>query len=110
MCSLYRNEYRYFKLARATMRSGVGRSEEAWKRQINWHCNTYMHRNSTRKLPCSYLYLKLAKGHVSCFIFYVCFFHKIGEQEGGTGSAGQCRGSGGSTTGRGKVAGKEVGG
>jgi hypothetical protein len=31
MCSLYRNEYRNFKLARATMGSGLGRSEKDWK-------------------------------------------------------------------------------
>jgi hypothetical protein len=35
---------------------------------------------------CSYIYLKVAKHHVSLFIFYVFFFYKIGEQEGGTGS------------------------
>jgi hypothetical protein len=34
----------------------------------------------------SYLYLKLAKRHVSCFIFYVFFFYKMGAQEDGTGS------------------------
>jgi hypothetical protein len=36
---------------------------------------------------CSYLYLKLTK--TSCFSNYVLcfFFYKIGEQEGGTGSA-----------------------
>jgi hypothetical protein len=71
MCSPYRNEYRNFKLARATMRSGLGRSEEDWKRRINWSCSTHMHGNNTRKLLCSYLYLKLAKRHVSHFIFYV---------------------------------------
>jgi hypothetical protein len=51
ICSLYRNEYRNFKLARATMGSRLGRSEEDWKRQINWSCNTYMHRNNRRNLP-----------------------------------------------------------
>jgi hypothetical protein len=30
MCSLYRNEYRNLKLVRATMRRGLGRSEEDW--------------------------------------------------------------------------------
>jgi hypothetical protein len=37
---------------------------------------------------CSYLYLKLAK--MPCFsYFHLCvFFNKVGEQEGGTGSAG----------------------
>jgi hypothetical protein len=32
MGSLYRKEYRNFKLARATMGSRPGRSEEDWKR------------------------------------------------------------------------------
>jgi hypothetical protein len=32
MFSLYRNEYRNFKLAGATKGSGLGRSEEDWKR------------------------------------------------------------------------------
>jgi hypothetical protein len=35
----------------------------------------------------SYLYLKLAKCHVFLIIFYVFFFYKIREQEGGTGFA-----------------------
>jgi hypothetical protein len=29
---MYRNEYRNFKLARATMGNGLGRSEEDWKK------------------------------------------------------------------------------
>jgi hypothetical protein len=32
MYSLYRNKYRNFKLARATMGSRLGKSEEDWKR------------------------------------------------------------------------------
>jgi hypothetical protein len=32
MCSLYRNEYRKFKLARATMGSRLGKCEEDWKK------------------------------------------------------------------------------
>jgi hypothetical protein len=32
MCFLYRNEYRNFKLAVATMGRGLGRREEDWKR------------------------------------------------------------------------------
>jgi hypothetical protein len=32
MCSLYRNEHRKLKVARATIRSGEERSEEEWKR------------------------------------------------------------------------------
>jgi hypothetical protein len=51
MYSLYRNEYRNFELARATIKSGLRRSEKNWKRQINWGCNTYMHENNTRELP-----------------------------------------------------------
>jgi hypothetical protein len=43
----------------------------------------------------SYLYLKLAKHHVSCFIFYVFFYYKIEEQEAGTCSAGGCGEKGG---------------
>jgi hypothetical protein len=35
----------------------------------------------------SYLYLELWKYHVFLIIFYVFFFYKIREQEGGTGSA-----------------------
>jgi hypothetical protein len=33
----------------------------------------------------SYLYLKLAKSHVSHFIFYVFLFYKIRKQEDGRG-------------------------
>jgi hypothetical protein len=51
MCSLYRKEYRNFKLAGATMGSGLRMSKEEWKRQINWSCNTHTHENTTRKLP-----------------------------------------------------------
>jgi hypothetical protein len=42
---------------------------------------------------CSYLYLKLAKRHVSRFIFYVFFLYKIREEKGGTGSV-RVRGGG----------------
>jgi hypothetical protein len=52
-----------------------------------------------------YLYLKLAK--TPCFSYYLCFFfYKIGEQEGGTGSAHWEVG----TDGRREVVGKGVGG
>jgi hypothetical protein len=52
MCSLCRNEYRNFKLAGwATTGSRLGRSEEDWKRWINWVCNPYIHGNNTRKRP-----------------------------------------------------------
>jgi hypothetical protein len=44
-----------------------------------------MHGNDTRKLPCSYLYLKLAKASFLSFIF---FFYKIREQKGTTGLEG----------------------
>jgi hypothetical protein len=56
---------------------------------------------------CSSLYLKLAK--TPCFSFYqLCFFfYKIGEQEGGTGSAWRWQGLA-PVGGGGK--GKEVGG
>jgi hypothetical protein len=50
MCYLYRNEYRNLKLVRATMGGGLRRSEEDWKKQINWGYNTHMHGNNTRKL------------------------------------------------------------
>jgi hypothetical protein len=40
MCSLYRNEYRNFKLAGATMGSRLWRSEEDWKKPINWSMGT----------------------------------------------------------------------
>jgi hypothetical protein len=78
------------------MGSGVRKSEEDWKRQINWSYNTYMHGNNSRKLPVS-LYLKLAKHHVSLLHF---FFYKIREQEGRQVSA----------WGWGEVAGKGAGG
>jgi hypothetical protein len=45
---ILRNEYRNFKLA---MGRRLGRSEEDWKRGINWRCNTHMHGNNPRKLP-----------------------------------------------------------
>jgi hypothetical protein len=100
MCSLYRNEYRNFKLAGATMGSGLGRSEEDWKRRTSCGCDIYMHGNNTRTLPVCYLYLKLAKS--PCFSFYILcfFFYKIREQEGGKVSA-QGRGAVVGTSGRG---------
>jgi hypothetical protein len=84
--SLNRNEYRKFNLACATTESGLGRSEEDWKRWTNWD---YIYIETTQgNSLCSYLYLKLAK--MKCFSFYLLcfFFKKIGEQEGRTGSAG----------------------
>jgi hypothetical protein len=53
---------------------------------------------------CNYFYFKLAKK--SCFSFYLlsCFFYKIKEQEGGTGSGKD--GWGVVTSRRGKVLGK----
>jgi hypothetical protein len=51
MCSLYRNEYKNYKLAGTTMESRLGRSEEDWKRGINWSCITHMQGKKTRKLP-----------------------------------------------------------
>jgi hypothetical protein len=71
MCSLYRKKYRNFKLARATNRSGLRRSEVDWKKQINWSCSTHIYENNIRKLPFSCLYLELAKCHISHFICYV---------------------------------------
>jgi hypothetical protein len=47
-----------------------------------------VHGNNTKKISLySYLYLNLAK--MPCFSYYLLwfFFHKIGEQEGGAGSA-----------------------
>jgi hypothetical protein len=89
LCSLYRNDYRNFKLAGTTMESGLGRSEADWKRQISWCCNTHMNGNSTRKLCVKLSLLQTRKP--SCFSFYLylfCFFfYKIREQEGGKGSA-----------------------
>jgi hypothetical protein len=46
ICSLYRNEYRNFKLAGATMRKALGRSEEDWKRRNNRSCHTHLHGNN----------------------------------------------------------------
>jgi hypothetical protein len=59
-----------------------------------------MHGNNTGISLCSYLYLKLPK--MPCFSLYLLcfFFYKIGEQEGGTGSA-QGGGKGVGTGGRG---------
>jgi hypothetical protein len=51
MCSLYRNEYKNFKLSRATIGRRLGRNEEDLRRQINWSYNTYIYGNNTRKLP-----------------------------------------------------------
>jgi hypothetical protein len=48
---VYRNEYRNFKVAGATMGNRLRRSEEDWKRGINWSYNTHMRGNNTRKLP-----------------------------------------------------------
>jgi hypothetical protein len=98
MCSLYRNEYRNFKLARATMGSRLGRVKKTGRGES-------MCGNNSRKLSVYYLYLKLAKmSYLLCF-----FFYKIGEQEGGTGSAWGWR-VGVGMGGRGEVVGKEVGG
>jgi hypothetical protein len=52
---------------------------------------------------CSSLYLKLAK--MSCFSFYLFFFYKIREQEGGTGSVCVLGGRVG-TSGKGRWQGK----
>jgi hypothetical protein len=56
---------------------------------------------------CSYLYLKLAK--TSSFSYYLLwfFFYKLGEQEGGTGSARRWRRAG-TGVGKGEV-GREMG-
>jgi hypothetical protein len=48
---LYRNEYRNFQMARATMGSRLKRNKEDWKRRVSWSCTTYMHGSNTRKLP-----------------------------------------------------------
>jgi hypothetical protein len=71
------------------MGSRLGRSEENWKRQINWSCNTHIHETTQGNSLCSYLYLKLAKRHVSLFIYFGFFSYKIREHEGGTGSVGE---------------------
>jgi hypothetical protein len=70
MCSLYRNEYRYFKLAGATMGSRLGRSEEAGRGESP---GVLIHicLGKTQDPPCIATYLKLAKCRVSCFISYV---------------------------------------
>jgi hypothetical protein len=47
-----------------------------------------MHGNNTRNLPIQlYLYLKLSKIPYFSFYLLCSFFYKIGEQEGGAGSA-----------------------
>jgi hypothetical protein len=51
MCSLYRNEYRNFKLVGATMGSRLWRSEEDWKRQLIGAVIHILHGNNTRKFP-----------------------------------------------------------
>jgi hypothetical protein len=43
---------------------------------------------------CSYLHLKVAKTSFSSFYLLYFFFFKIGEQEGGTDSAGEVAGKG----------------
>jgi hypothetical protein len=85
MCLLYRNEYRNFKLTGATIgsvkRTGKGES-------IGGAKHICMRRTQGMSLD-SYLYLKLATCHVSCFYLLVFFFfYKIGGQEGRAGSVG----------------------
>jgi hypothetical protein len=44
-----------------------------------------MHGNITRKILCSYLYLKLTKKVMFFFLSFIFFFYKIREQEDRTG-------------------------
>jgi hypothetical protein len=70
------------------MGKGLGRIEEDWQRQTSWGFNTYICMEITQGISLySYLYLKLPK--TPCFSYHLLcfFFYKIGEQEGGTGSA-----------------------
>jgi hypothetical protein len=50
--------------------------------------NTHIHGNNARNLSACYLYIKLAK--MLCLSYYL--FNKIGQEEGGTGSARQLGG------------------
>jgi hypothetical protein len=77
------------KLAEATMGSGLGRSEDDWKRRINWSCNTHMYRKNSRKLPVQLSLSQTSKTSCFSFIFYVFFFYIIRGQGGGTGLEGQ---------------------
>jgi hypothetical protein len=79
MCSLSRNEYRNFKLARATMGSRLGRSEETERGESTGAVSHICMGTTQGNSLCSHLYLNVAKHQVSCFIFYVFFFYKIGE-------------------------------
>jgi hypothetical protein len=100
MWSLYRSEYRNFKLAWPPWEAGWGGVKREWL--INWSYNTHMHGNKTRKLP------SLSQtSKTSCFLFYLLllfFFYKIkelcrtGSEAGGVlalvrGEGGKERGS-----------------
>jgi hypothetical protein len=74
MCSLYRNECRNFKPARATMGNGLGRSEKDWKRQIKWSCNTNMYGNKHRETPCVAIFIssyQKVRLLISSFMFFL---------------------------------------
>jgi hypothetical protein len=74
MYSLYRNEYRNFKLAGATMRRRLGRTERTERGEsIGAVIHIGMGRKQGNSL-CSYLYLKLTKCHIFLFAFYVFSF------------------------------------
>jgi hypothetical protein len=79
MCLLYRNEYRNFKLTGATIgsvkRTGKGES-------IGGAKHICMRRTQGTSLD-SYLYLKLATCHVSCFYLLVFFFFLQNWRTGG---------------------------
>jgi hypothetical protein len=47
------------------------RSEEDWRRGISWSCNTYMHKNNTRKLP---LWLSQTRKNILFLILSLMFF------------------------------------
>jgi hypothetical protein len=83
------------------MGSGLGRSEEDWKRFTSW----LMHGNNTRKLPVQLSLLKLAKP--PCFsIFYGFFLQNRTRRRQNSFPMG---GKGVGTSGSGEVVGKGVG-
>jgi hypothetical protein len=71
LCSLYRNEYRNLKLARATIGRGLGRSKRTRRDEsVGVVIHTCMETTQGNSLF-SCLYRKLGKTLISLFLFYV---------------------------------------
>jgi hypothetical protein len=59
--------------------------------ETNWHYSTYEHGNITRKLPCSYLYLKQAKMSHFSFIFNFFLLQNWRTGPAQEGRVGKCK-------------------